>query len=123
MPAAGPVMRLSADRNGGAVLLRDVEIAADLCQMPLMDQRPDFGGGIERMPDLQGLYPGRELFDEFCGDALLNQQPARRGTALAVQRVDHEHDRIQRPVEIGVVEHDDGILAAELEMNALQGRG
>ncbi len=32
-------------------------------------------------------------------------------------------DRIQRAVEIGVVEHDHGVLAAEFEMHALQGRG
>src|SRR3954466_14973909 len=100
MPAARPVMRLAADRNGGAVSPRDIEIAADLCQMSLMDQWPDLGGGIEGVADLQRLHPRRELLDEFSGDGLLNQQPARRGAALAVQRVDHEHGRIQRSVEI-----------------------
>ena len=57
MPAAGAVMRLAADRNGGAVLPGDIEIAADFGQMPLMDQRPDFGGGVEGVADLQGLSP------------------------------------------------------------------
>ena len=123
MSAAGAVMRLAADRNGGAVLLRDVEIAADFGEMPLMDQRPDFGGGIERMPDLQGLHPRGQLLDEFSGDTLLDQEPARRGAALAIERVDHEDNRIERPVEIGVVEHDHGVLAAEFEMDALQGGG
>ena len=75
------------------------------------------------MPHLQRLHPGRELLDELVGNALLNQQPARRGAALAVQRVDHEHDRIQRAIEVGVVEHDHRVLAAEFEMDALQGRG
>src|SRR2546426_389613 len=88
MSAAGAVMRLSADRNGGAIFLRDVEIAADLCEMSLVNQRPDFGGGIERVADLQRLHPRREFFDEFSGNALLNQQPAGGGAALAVQRVD-----------------------------------
>ena len=55
MSAAGSVMRLAADRNGGAVLLCDVEIAADFCQMPLVDQRPDFGGGIEGWPTFSAL--------------------------------------------------------------------
>ena len=122
MPAAGTVMRLAADGDGRAVLPRDVEIAADLCEMPLVDQRPDFGRGIEGMPDLQRLDPRGELFDEFVGDALLDQQPARRGAALAIERVDHEHDGIERAVEIGVVEHDHRVLAAEFEMHALQGR-
>src|SRR5215207_8865796 len=119
MPAAGAVMRLAAHRNGGAVLLCDVEIAADFCEMPLVDQRPDLGGGIKRVADLQRLDPGGQLLDEFSGNAVLNQQPAGGGAALAIERVDHEHHRIQRPVEIGVVEYDDGVLAAELEMNAL----
>src|SRR6266496_4689772 len=90
--------------------------------MPLMDQRPDLGGRVEGMPDLQRLHPGRQLLDEFFGNALLNQQPTRRGAALAVQRVDHEDNRIQRAVEIRVVEYDHRVLAAELEMDALQGR-
>mgnify|MGYP003694013469 CR=1 FL=1 len=120
--AAGAVMRLAADRNRRAVLPRDVEIAADFRQMPLVDQRPDFGRGIEGMADLQRLHPRGELFDELFGDALLHQEPARRGAALAVERVDHEHDRIERAVEIGVVEHDHRVLAAEFEMHALQGR-
>ena len=53
MSAAGTVMRLAADGDGRAVLFRNVEIAADLGEMPLVDQRPDFGGGIEGMTDLQ----------------------------------------------------------------------
>src|SRR3954465_5743341 len=120
MPAAGAVMRLAADRNGGAVLLRDLEIAADLGEMPLMDQRPDFGGGVERMPDLQRPYPGSKFFEEFSSDAFLDQQPAGGGATLAIERVDHKDNRIQRPVEIGVVEHDYGLLAAQFEMDALQ---
>ena len=122
MPAAGAVMRLAADGDDGAILPRDIEIGADLCQMPLMDQRPDFGRGIEGVADLQRLHACGELLDEFFRDALLDQQPARGGAALAVERVDHEHDGIERAVEIGVVEHDHRVLAAELEMHALQGR-
>src|SRR5689334_631478 len=106
-------MPAAANRDGSAVLLRDVEIAADLCQMPLMDQRPDLGGGIEGMADLQRLHTRGELFDELSGNGFLNQQAAGGGAALAIERVDHEHDGIERTIKIGVVEHDDGILAAE----------
>ena len=45
-----------------------------------------------------------------------------RGAALAIERVDHEHGRIERAFEIGIVEHDHGVLAAKLEMHALQAR-
>ena len=58
--------------------------------------------------------------DELVGDRFLHQQPARRRAALAVERVDHEHDGIERAVEVGIVEDDDRVLAAELEMHALQ---
>src|SRR5260370_42449353 len=117
MSAAGPVMRLAADRNGGAVLARDVAIAEDLLQMPLVDQGADLGHGIEGMADLERLHPRGELFNEFFGDALLDQEAARRGAALAIERVDHEHDRIERAIQIGVVEHDTRVPAAELEMH------
>ena len=69
VPAAGAGMRRAADRDGGAVLAGDVEIAADLGEVPLVDQRPDFGRGIEGMADLQRLHAGGELFDELVGDA------------------------------------------------------
>ena len=59
---------------------------------------------------------------ENCSAMLVLHQQARGGrAALAVQRVDHEHHGIERAVEVGVVEHDDGVLAAELEVHALQG--
>src|SRR5260370_34545368 len=122
MSAAGPVMRLAADSNGGAVLARDVEIAADLGQMPFVDQGADLGHGIEGMAYLERLHPRGELFNEFFSDALLDQEPARRGAALAIERVDHEHDRIERAIPIGFVEHDHRVLAAEFEMHALQRR-
>src|SRR3712207_7784379 len=40
----------------------------------------------------------------------------------SVERVDHEQYRIERAVEVGVREHDHRVLAAELEMHALQRR-
>src|SRR5439155_24160941 len=49
IPAAGAVMRLSADSDGSAVLLCDVEIAAYLGKMSLVGQRPAFGSGTDRM--------------------------------------------------------------------------
>ena len=52
----------------------------------------------------------------------LHEQPARRGAALAVEAVDHEDHGIERAVEIGVVEHDHRVLAAELEVHPLQRR-
>ena len=85
-----------------------------------MDQRSDLGRGIEGVADLERLHPCGELLDELLRDAFLHQQAAGRGAALAVQRVDHEDDGIERAVELGVVEHDHGVLAAEFEMHAFR---
>src|SRR5204862_1830663 len=107
---------LAADGDHSAILPRDIEITADLCEVTLVNQRSDFGRGIEGMSDLECLHPFGELFDEFVRNAFLDQKPARGGAALAIERIDHEHDRIERALQIGVVEHDDRVLAAEFEM-------
>ncbi len=77
MSAAGTVIGLAADGDGGAVLPRDVEIAAHLGMMPRMDQRADFGPGIERVADLQCTHAVCEFFDECVSNRALDQQPAR----------------------------------------------
>src|SRR5262245_14685882 len=123
MPAARAIMRLAADGNGGAVLLCDVEVRTDFCEMPLVYQGSDFGDRIEGVTDLQPLDARGELLDKVVRNALLHQQAAGGSAPFAIQRVDHEHDSIERAVEIGVVEHDHRVLAAELEMHALQRLG
>jgi hypothetical protein len=65
-------MRRAADRDDGPIVAGNVEIAADFGEVPLVDQRSDFGGGIEGMADLQRFNPRGELFDEFSGDAFLD---------------------------------------------------
>ena len=87
-----------------------------------MDQRTDLGRWIERVTDLAALHAFREPFDELVVDRSLDEQPARRRAPLAVEAVDHEHHGIEGAIEVGVVEHDDRVLAAELEVQALQRR-
>ena len=63
----------------------------------------------------------RDPPDEIVVDAVLDQQAAGRGTSLAVEAIDHEYGGIQRALQIRVVENHNGILAAEFEMQTLQG--
>jgi hypothetical protein len=91
--------------------------------MALVDQRPHFGRGIQRMPDFQTCHPLCNPLDETIVQRAVNQQSARRRAALAVQAVDHEHDRIDGAIQVGVLEHDHRILATELQVHAFQGRG
>jgi hypothetical protein len=58
--------------------------------------------------------------EQLVGDGLLQQQPAQGPAPLAVElgeQVDHAR---RRTVEVGVVEHDDGVVAAELELGGLE---
>ena len=87
-----------------------------------MDERPDHGLRVERMTDPDALGLLRHERGEPIIDALLDEEARRRGTALAVQRVDHENGGVGGAVEIGVGEDDHRVLAAELEMHALQRR-
>ncbi len=112
----------AADRNGRAGLACDIDIAQHLLDMARMDQRADLGRGIERMADLDLLDALGGALGELVVDRGLDQRAARRGAALAVQRVDHEQAGIERAVDIGIGEHDHRIFAAEFEMHALQRR-
>ena len=120
--AAGAVMPRRRRPGSRAFLPRDIEIRRDLGDMAFVDQRADLGRRIERVADLDLLHALGDPRGKFVGDRFLHQQAARRRAALAVERVDHEHDGIERAVEVGVVEHDDRVLAAEFEMHALQRR-
>lgn len=104
-----------------AVLAGGFEVAGHLVEMGLVDQRTDFGLWVEGMTDLDVVHPIDEPCLEFLGNRVLHQKARGRGAALSVERIDHEDCRIQRPVEIGIVENDHGVLAAELEMHPLQG--
>ncbi len=85
-----------------------------------MHEGADLGGRIQRVPDIELTDAFHELRIEFVLDGFLHEQAARRRATFTVQAVDHEHDRVQRAIEIGILEHDDRVLAAELEMHALQ---
>jgi hypothetical protein len=85
-----------------------------------VDQRPDLGRIVQRVADLQPPDPFDQPGVKFIGDALLHQQPAGGGAAFAVQRIDHEDHGIQRAVQVGILEHDHRVLAAQFEMHPLQ---
>ena len=74
------------------------------------------------MADLDAVGNGGNATGEIVIDAFLHQQARRRGAALAIQRIDHEGCGIDGTVEIGIVENDDRVFAAEFEVNPLQRR-
>ena len=92
----------------------------DLVELLFTGDRADLGRRVERIAD--GDRPGAldDPLDELVGDGALNEQAAAAVAALAHVEVDAIDDRIERRVQIGVGEHELGILAAELELHLLQ---
>jgi hypothetical protein len=99
--------------------LADADIVGDLVEMHLVDQRPHFGRRVKRVADPNPVDPLGKSGLKLVGDGFLHQKPARGCAAFAIERVDHEDRGIERAVEIGVIEDNDRVLAAQFEMNAL----
>ena len=105
----------AADGDGGAFLLADLEVALDPLALALGDERPDLGGGVGGIADLHGADRGRERLVDL-GLAAAGHEDAGLGEAgLAVVHDGAGEQHRDGLVEVGVVEHDGGRLAAELE--------
>ena len=63
------------------------------------------------------------LLDEALGDALLHEQPRAGAADLALVEPDRIDDAFDGAVEIGILEDDEGRLAAELERQRLARAG
>src|ERR1039457_4328396 len=78
---------------------------------------------VERIADADPFRPSREFFDEIRVNRLLYQDARSRGTTLSVIGENHEYRRIQRAVQIRVVENHKGTLAAEFHREFFQAGG
>ncbi len=85
-----------------------------------MDQRPDHRVGIQRMADLQPFRLVGKDGGEIIMHRRLDEDTARRGAALAIQRIDHEGSGIGGALEVGIGKDHHRVLAAKFEMHALQ---
>ena len=70
------IKRRPAGSNRGPVLARDIEIRHHLVDVNFVDERADFGGGVERVADLDVVDTFREAGDELVVDRVLHQQAA-----------------------------------------------
>src|SRR6266852_2871175 len=62
-------------------------------------------------------------FDEFVVDTLLHDDATGRGAALAGGAESAPESAFDGEVEVGIVEHDHGVLAAEFQGTMLKGFG
>ena len=99
-----------------AFLLADADVVEVLLELRLVDDRADVGAGLERIVDLELGQPLGQRGDESVVDALADDQPRRRGAALA-GREERAVDRaIDRHGQVGIVQDDQRILAAHFEL-------
>ena len=71
------------------------------------------------MADLDIVDPRDQLGLEFLANRILDQQTRRRCATLAIDRVDHKDRRIQGPIQISVIKHNDRVLATKFKVVAL----
>ena len=96
---------------------------AHAVELGAVDQRADVGVLVERAADAQPAHARLDLGDEGVGDALLHQQPRAGAADLALVEPDAVDQPFDGAVEIGVLEDDEGRLAAELQRQFLAGAG
>ena len=84
------------------------------------DQRAHVGLAVHRIADLQRLDVLDHALDEFLRDRLDHIDALRRGADLPGVQQPRPHRAGHCHVEIGVVEHDQRVDAAELEIDLLQ---
>ena len=109
--AAGRHPRSLVGRRGDQLL--------DPLALTLGDQRPDDGGRIVRVADRDRVGRGRGEVDDLGVASRRNEHPGVGTAHLAGQVHDAGHDPGNDGVEVGVVEHDRGRLATELERHPL----
>ena len=109
-----PALSLAPGRDG---VLDDAVDAVDLAAA---DHRPERHLPRGRIADRQMLGLGDELLGQRVGDLLVRDHEAGGHADLALVEPGAERDGGGDRVEIGVLEHDDRVLAAELELHLLE---
>lgn len=119
-PAAG-------DEPGLLAPVQDVQDVQDVLQdAPVMvevDQRADLCGRVGGRPDAQTGGALGDTARELLVQRALYEHPGPGGAALPVEGEHAEHDRVDRGLDVGVGEDDDGGLAAQFHGRGLQAVG
>ena len=104
-----------------AFVRADLRVRVDLLERRLVDHGPDVGARLPtRVPSRSFSTAVDELLLERVVH-LLVRDDARRGRAALAGRAERRpHDAVDREVEVGVVQDDDRVLAAELEVHVLE---
>ncbi|MDL1901135.1 sigma-70 family RNA polymerase sigma factor, partial [Anaerolineae bacterium CFX9] len=119
-PAERRLEHLAAVDDLAALTLRGLERLLVVAHGGLVDQRPHQRLRIEGVADGHLLVVGHELVQEGRVDALVDDQPARGGAALARRAHGAEERGRQRSAQVGLVGDDQRVVAAELQDGAAE---
>ena len=111
---------MAAAQHLRAFVLADLDVLQVGLHLRRVDRRTHVDALVETVADLQLLRARHELIDELLVHALLHDDAAGRGAALSGRAERSPQRAFQREIEIGVVEHDHRILAAEFQRAVLE---
>jgi hypothetical protein len=113
----------AADQDLAALLLDLLDGCEVVFARTLGDQRPHEGVLVQRIADGDGGVGLDQLADDLVGDAVVQEEPAQGGAALARGADGGEEDGTDGQVQAGVGLDDDGVVAAQLEDGAAEAAG
>lgn len=111
---------VTTNLDGGTLLLAGVDVAHDAVKLDLADLGALEGLGVEGVADLVGGGALLEGLEELVVDALLDEDAGAGAAALAVVEVDAKVDPGDGLLNVGVVKHNIGGLAAQLKGDLLE---
>src|SRR5712692_5289718 len=120
--ASAGVQAMSAGQQLGALLLADLDVAHHLLELRLVDRRPHFRGGVQPIADLQLLGARHEAVEELAVDFIVYGDAARGRATLAGGAEPAPDGAVHREIQVGIVHHDDDVLAAHLQTAVLEHR-
>ncbi len=112
-------MRLAAGDHPGAVGHGVLDMLLDLGRGAIVDQRADIDAIVQAVADLQLLNRRLEFLREGIVHAVLHVDTVDAHTGLPGVAVLGLHGALHRLVQVGIVEHQEGRVAAQLQRNLL----
>ncbi|MNE17071.1 hypothetical protein D3C80_1100400 [compost metagenome] len=118
IPAGGLAIQTPAAGDHAPAFGRgDVDVAIGGLALIFADRRTDLGVGIQGVADAQGLHLLGQGRHEAVVDAVLNDQAAGGRAALAGGEEAAVQGDGHGPLQVRVVQHDQRVLAAHLQLH------
>ena len=112
---------VAAQQDLAAARLGVGDVARNLLEGRVVDQRADRRGRVEPRRDVDGLRQLDDTLDERVVNAALDEHAVSADARLPRVAVLGDVDRRDCVIEVGVVEHEERCVATELERDLLDG--